>query len=201
MAGLDNLVVATPELASRLGLKIKTDLRGKFKNNADAFHYVRTSLLPRLNPYLSLCLDPTLLGSQVDDIIAAKGMAFWITGPKAQTLPGANETAERAEIEATFAKLPMDAIVRGFWWRGDGVGIDETPGVSLASRFGKITTVSDYVANYSVLSGVQILTLKQKPQPPAPKLDRTKVYLALTMSTATTFAPGAATSAATLPTP
>lgn len=182
LAGLDNLVIATPGLASRLGLPIKTDLRGKFKDDADALKYVRTSLLPRLNPYLSLCLDPILLGSQVDDIIAAKGMAFWITGPKAQTEPGANEEAERAEIEATFAKLPMDAIVRGFWWRGDGVGIDEGPGVSLGSRFGKITTVSDYVANYSVLSGVQILTLKQKPQPPAPKLDRAKVYLALTMS-------------------
>jgi hypothetical protein len=182
LAGLDDLVIATPALATRLGLPIKSDLRGKFKDDAAALRYVRTALLPRLNPYLSLCLDPPLLGSQVDDVIAAKGMAFWITGPKAQDQPGANETAELAEIEATFAKLPLDAVVRGFWWHGDGVGLDEGPGVSLGSRFGKITTVSDYVANYSVLSGVQILSLKQKPQPPAPKLDPTKVYLALTMS-------------------
>ena len=182
LAGLNDLLIATPELAARLGLPIKQDLRGKFQDDAAALHYVRTALLPRLNPYLSLCLDPAILGSQVDDVIAAKGMAFWITGPKAQDRPGANETAERAEIEATFAKLPLNAVVRGFWWHGDGVGVDEGPGVSLGSRFGKITTVSDYVSNYSVLSGVQILSLKQKPQPPAPKLDPAKVYLALTMS-------------------
>ncbi len=182
IAGADDLLIATPELAARLHLSIKSDLRGKFKDNVDALRYARTTLLPRLNPYLCLCLDPPLLGSQVDDIIAARGMAFWITGPKAQDRPGANEAAERAEIEATFAKLPLNAVVRGFWWHGDGVGVDETPGVSLGSRFGKITTVSDYVANYSVLSGVPIPALRQKPQPPAPKLDPTKVYLALTMS-------------------
>ena len=182
IAGADDLVIATPELATRLGLVIKNDLRGKFKDDADALHYARTALLPRLNPYLCLCLDPPLLGSQVDDIIAAKGMAFWITGPKAQDRPGADGDAEQAEIEATFAQMPLGGVVRGFWWHGDGVGVDEGPGVSLGSRFGKITTVSDYVANYSVLSGVPIGALKQKTQPPAPKYDPTKVYLALTMS-------------------
>jgi len=182
IAGADDLVIATPELATRLGLTIKSDLRGKFKNDADALHYARTTLLPRLNPYLSLCLDPPLLGSQVDDVIAARGMAFWITGPKAQDRPGADEDAERAEIEATFAQTPLGGVVRGFWWHGDGVGIDETPGVSLGSRFGKITTVSDYVANFSVLSGVPIAALKQKTQPAAPVYDPSKVYLALTMS-------------------
>ena len=182
IAGTDDLVIATPALAARLGLPIRSDLRGKFKDDADALRYARTTLLPRLNPYLCLCLDPPLLGSQVDDVIAAKGMAFWITGPKAQDRPGANEAAERAEIEATFARMPLGAVVRGFWWHGDGVGVDETPGVSLGSRFGKITTVSDYVANYSVLSGVPVPTLKQKPQPPAPVFDPTKVYLAFTMS-------------------
>lgn len=182
IAGLEDLLIATPELASKWSLPIKNDLRGKFKNNADALRYARTTLLPRMNPYLCLCLDPPLLGSQVDDVIAARGMAFWITGPKAQDKPGADEAAERAEIEATFAQMPLNAVVRGFWWHGDGVGVDETPGVSLASRFGKVTTVSDYVANYSVLSGVPAPVLRQKAQPPAPKLDPTKVYLALTMS-------------------
>ena len=182
LAGADDLVIATPELAARYGLPIKNDLRGKFKDDSDALHYARTALLPRLNPYLCLCLDPPLLGSQVDDVIAARGMAFWITGPKAQDRPGANEAGERAEIEETFARMPLGAVVRGFWWHGDGVGVDETPGVSLGSRFGKITTVSDYVANYSVLSGVPAPTLRQKPQPPAPVFDPTKVYLAFTMS-------------------
>jgi hypothetical protein len=182
IAGADDLLIATPELASKWNLPIKSDLRGKFKDDAAALRYARTTLLPRLNPYLCLCLDPPLLGSQVDDVIAARGMAFWITGPKAQDRPGADEAGERAEIEETFARMPLGAVVRGFWWHGDGVGVDETPGVSLGSRFGKITTVSDYVANYSVLSGVPARTLNQKAQPPAPVFDPTKVYLALTMS-------------------
>ena len=182
LAGLDDLVIATPELAAKWNLPIKTDLRGKFKDNADALRYARTTLLPRLNPFLALCLDPPLLGSQVDDIIAARGMAFWVTGSLAQDKPGADEKAEYAEIEATFAQMPMGGIIRGYWWSGDGMGLGEYPGVRLGSRFGKITTVSDYVGNYSVTSGITLTSLKQKTQPPAPKLDPSKVYLAITMS-------------------
>ncbi len=189
LAGLDDLAVATPELASRLGLPIKADLRGKFHDDAEALRYARTDLMPRLNPYLALCLDPPLLGSQVDDIVAARGSCFWITGPKAQGRPGANEAAERAEISRTFAHMPLAAVVRGFWWHGDGQGLDETPGVALGSRYGKITTVSDYVANFSVTSGVRLASLKQKAQPPAPALDPSKVYVAITISDGDNFCP------------
>jgi hypothetical protein len=189
IAGLDDLAVATPALAQRLGLPIKADLRGKFKDDADALRYARTDLMPRLNPYLALCLDPPILGAQVDDIIAARGSCFWITGPKAQDRPGANEAAERAEITKTFAHMPLSAVIRGFWWHGDGIGLDETPGVALGSRYGKITTVSDYVANFSVTSGIRLAALKQKPQPPAPALDRSKVYVAITISDGDNFCP------------
>ena len=182
VAGADDLLIATPALAAKYGLPIKSDLRGKFKDDADALRYARTTLLPRLNPYLALCLDPPLLGSQVDDVIAAKGTCFWVTGPKAQDRPGADEAAERDEIQATLAQMPLEAVVRGYWWHGDDMGLGENGGVALASRFGKITTVSDYVTNYSVFSGVVLPALKQKPQPPAPKLDPTKVYVAITMS-------------------
>ncbi len=182
VAGADDLLIATPALAARFGLPIKSDLRGKFKDDADALRYARTTLLPRLNPYLALCLDPPLLGSQVDDVIAAKGMCFWVTGPEAQDRPGADGPAEREEIQATLAQMPLEAVVRGYWWHGDDMGLGENGGVALGSQFGKITTVSDYVSNYSVFSGVVLPALKQKPQPPAPKLDPTKVYVAITMS-------------------
>ena len=181
-AGLDDLLIATPALAEQWKLPVREDLRGRFKSNADALRYARETLLPKLNPYLALCLDPPLLGSQVDDVIAARGMAFWVTGPLAQDKPGADEKAEYKEIEATFAKMPLGGIVRGYWWDGDGMGLSEYPGVRLGSRFGKITTVSDYVGNYSVTSGVVLPNLKQKPQPPAPKLDASKIYLSITMS-------------------
>ena len=182
IAGADNLLLATPELAARLSLPIKSDLRGRFQDDAAALRYVRTGLLPRLNPYLGAVLSPRVLGSQLDDIIAAKGVCFWVTGPAEQDQPGADAVAERVELEALLAQMPLGAIVRGYPWAGDGCGLGERPGVSLFSRFGKIATASDYVANYSVLSGVPLQSLKQKPQPPLPTLDPTKVYVAFTMS-------------------
>jgi hypothetical protein len=182
LAGLDNVVIATPELAAKLNIPITQDLRGKFKDDADALRYARINLFPRLNPYLSLCLDPAILGSQVDDVIAAQGSCFWVTGVKAQNQPGANEAAELAEVKLELAQLPLGTIIRGFWWRGDGLGLDEGPGVGLASQYGKITTVSDFVANYSVTSGIHIKHLKQKKQPPAPKYDPSKIYVAIAVS-------------------
>ncbi len=183
IAGQDNFLIATPKLASKLHIPIKADLRGRFKDDADALRFARLKLLPKSNRYLSICIDPPLLASgDVDDIIAAKGTAFWITGTKAQNLPGADMKDELVEMEKTFSDMPLCAIVRGFWWHGGDMGINEGPGVALGSRFGKVTVVSDYVSNFSVLSGVRIASLKQKPQAPAPKLDPSKVYVAITVS-------------------
>lgn len=183
VSGADDLLMATPELAARLNLLIKTDLRGKFKDNADALRFIRTQLQPRLNPYLTCCLDPTIFDSgALDQLIAARGTVFWITGTAAQNLPGATGNKERDEVMKWFAALPLGATVRGFWWHGEDKGINEGPGVSLASRFGKVTVVTDYVANFSVFSGIPQTELKQKPPPPPPKLDPSKIYFSFTMS-------------------
>nr|MDQ2688295.1 hypothetical protein [Armatimonadota bacterium] len=113
IAGADDLLIATPELAARLNLPIKNDLRGKFADDAAALRYIRTTLWPRLNPFLSLCLDANMLGNgSLDQIIAAKGSVFWITGPKAQDLPGANMGAELQEVKAMLAQMPLNAVVR-----------------------------------------------------------------------------------------
>lgn len=182
IAGLDDLVVSTPELAAQLKLPIRTDLRGHFRDNAEALRFLRTDLLPRSNPFLSICLDPSMLGNgSIDQIVAARGLAFWITGTKQASLPGANMAREIEEIKQLFAAMPLGSVVRGFWWHGDNVGLSEAEGVSLGSRFGKITLVSDYVRNFSVLSGVPQAALRQK-LAPAPRLDRSKVYIAFTMS-------------------
>ncbi len=182
LAGLDNLLISTPELAQRLNLPIRVDLRGRFRSNADALRFTRETLLPRANKYLSMCVDPPILeNGAIDQIIAGKGVVFWITGPKQQILPGANTADELEEIKALLAAMPLNAIVRGFWWHGDGNGMDENFGVALGSRFGKITVVSDLIQNFSVYSGVPSAPLKQSFKP-APALDKSKVYLSFTMS-------------------
>ncbi len=182
VAAVDNLVVASPALARKLHLPIKVDLRGRFKNDVAALRYLRTHLAPRMNPFLFLCLDPPLLGDgAADQIIAARGMTFWVTGRKAQSEPGANMAGEKRQLEKLFAATPLDGVVRGFWWHGFGAGLDEGPGVKLGSQYGKVTVVSDDVHNLSVFSGVRLAALRQKFAPP-PKLNRSKVYLSLTIS-------------------
>lgn len=184
LAGADDLLVAmTPELAERLKVPVTVDLRGRFKSNADALKYLRTSVMSRLDPYLSCSLDPAVFQhGGIDSIIAARGSVFWITGPEAQHLPGADSFKEVAEVQALLARMPLGAVVRGFWWHGDGIGLQESDGVALGGRLGKVTLVSDLITNLSVHSGVPVERLVQKPRPPAPLLNRKKVYVAFTMS-------------------
>ncbi len=183
IAGQRDLLIATPALAQTLNLPIKADLRGRFKDDADALHYARTVLLPRSNRYVSICLNSPLDTGATDQVIAAKGTAFWVTGPNAQSEPGANQAGELREVTAMLAEMPLNAVVFGYWYSGSGgMGLDEGPGVQLASQYGKVTVVSDYLTNMSVLSGVQIPQLHQKPPQPAPALDRSKVYVAIAVS-------------------
>ncbi|MBC8102077.1 MAG: hypothetical protein H7Z41_05765 [Cytophagales bacterium] len=184
LAGADDLLVAmTPQLAERAKVPVTLDLRGRFKNNADALRYLRTSILPRLDPYLTCTLDPAVFHQGgLDSLIAARASVFWITGPEAQQLPGADSFAEVAEVSALLAGMPLGAVVRGFWWHGDGIGLQESDGVALAGRLGKVTLVSDLITNLSVQSGVRADRLAQKPRAPAPPLDRKKIYVAFTMS-------------------
>ncbi len=182
IASLNDLVVATPQLAKKLHLPVKVDLRGRFKNDAAALRFLRVHLLPRMNPYLFLCLNPNLLGrGAADQIIAARGLIFWVTGRAEQKMPGADMYGEKRQIRKLLASTPLGGIVRGFWWDGTGSGLGEGPGVALASRYGKLTVVSDYLRNFSVFSGVQVPRLKQTFLP-APKLQRSKVYISLTIS-------------------
>ncbi len=182
IAAVDNLVIATPRLASQLNLPIRVDLRGKFQSDAAALRFLRVRLARQMNPFLFLCLAPPLLADGGEDqVIAAKGMTFWVTGRNAGHEPGANMAAEKMQVERLFAQTPLDGVVRGYWWAGNGMGLDEGPGVALGSEFGKITVVSDYLQNMSVFSGVKLRDIKQH-FAPAPPLNRSKVYLTLAIS-------------------
>ncbi len=182
IAAVDDLVIATPQLAHRLNLPIRVDLRGKFTSDAQALRYLRVRLAGEMNPFLFLCLDPKLLADGGEDqIIAAKGMSFWVTGPDAGNEPGANMAAEKWQIERLFSQTPLDGVVRGYWWCGNRMGLDEGPGVALGAKYGKITVVSDYLQNMSVFSGVNLSRITQHFAPPPP-LNRSKVYLSLAIS-------------------
>jgi hypothetical protein len=183
VAAVSDVVVATPDLAKRLGLPIVEDLRGKFADNAAALRYARTELMPKMNPCMGVSLYPDILDSgTIDYAIAARGITFWVTGSDAQSLPGANLIAEQTEVELMLKKMPVNTPIFGYWWAAGNQGLGEENGVTVASEYGKVTCASDFTANFSVYSGYRIDSLKQKTKAPCPALDRSKVYVAFTMS-------------------
>ena len=183
VAGVRNLLPVTPELAQRLAVPVKEDLRGRFKTNLAAFRWAFATMLPQMNHFYGICAHPDLAYSgNFDTYVQHKGLCLWITGEKDGRLPGADSMAERQFFAELFAKLPPQGVFRGFWWHGDGTGLGEGPGVELAGDYGKITVVSDNIPNLSVHSAIRIDALKQKPFPAPPKLDPTKSYCAFTMS-------------------
>ncbi len=182
IGSIDDLVVATPQLARRLHLPVRVNMRGMFSNDAAALRYLRVKLLPQMNPFLMCCLNPRILGrGGVDQVVAAKGPVFWVTGRSVQQLPGADMYAEKRQIKKLLAQTPFGSVVRGFWWCGPGSGLGEGPGVALASQYGKLTVVSDYTRNFSVFSGVPLARLKQT-YLPAPHYNPHTIYIALTVS-------------------
>ncbi|EQD64174.1 hypothetical protein B1B_06682 [mine drainage metagenome] len=99
-------------MARQLHLPIKVDLRGKFKNDVAALRYLRTKLAPQMNPYYFYAWIHLLNKGAEDQIIAARGMTFWVTGRLAQREPGANMAGEKGQIEELFAATPLDGVVR-----------------------------------------------------------------------------------------
>jgi len=183
VAGAQDLLIASERLAVQLGLTVLQDLRGRFHDNASALRWVVDELFEQLSHHLLICAHPSLAyNGSFDYIIQHRGIAFWLTGSVDGRRPDSDMVAEQEVVEGLFAKLPVNIPVRGFWYAGEGVGPGEVPGVTLGSRFGKVLVCSDLIANLSVHSGYTLSSLQQKPQPPAPKLEQDKVYLAFTMS-------------------
>lgn len=183
VAGAQNLIIASERLVDQFNLTVEQDLRGRFSNNADALNWITEEFFGQLSHHLLICAHPNLAyNGSFDYIIQHRGIAFWLTGRIDTRRSDSDSIAEQEAIESLFAKLPVNIPVRGFWWHGYGIGPGEGPGVSLGSRFGKVTVVSDGIANLSVHSGYTLKNLKQKPQSPAPELENDKVYLTFTMS-------------------
>jgi hypothetical protein len=183
IAGVRSLLPATAELAERLKLPVREDLRGRFKTNVEAFRWAFDTMLPELSHHYGMCAHPDLAyHGNFDTLVQHKGLCFWITGKKDGRLPGADSLAERAFFAELFAKLPVNIPFRGFWWHGHGVGLGEGGGVTFGGEYGKITVVADGIPNISIHSAIRIDSLKQKPFPPPPKLDPSKAYCCFTMS-------------------
>lgn len=181
LASVDDALPASPRLAKTLGLPVIADLRGRWKTNVEAYRWAFDNLWPRLNHHVIACLWPDYLALR-DYLVENKVFIFWISGPLDGARPYASPTAEAQLMEKLLAKMPVNIPVMGYPYAGKDVGMGEGPGVSLFAEFGKYLVGSIDESNLSVHSGFRLGRFHQKPAPPAPKLDPTKVYYSFIIS-------------------
>lgn len=199
VAACEDAIVAPPDLATRLGLEVKVDLRGRFTNYADGLSWVWTRYRSRLNPQLCDFRQPELLSHCTFDYsYEFRSPMFWIAGPMEAQRRGADPDREKKIVAEILAEMRPNGVCVGFpaGTQGDGYGIGETKGVELLSQRAYALVCNNWEANCSILSGVRVDRFKQ-PKPPAPPaLDRRKIYIALYFPTATTKSSGPSSSKA-----
>ncbi|HEY3265829.1 MAG TPA: GxGYxYP domain-containing protein [Armatimonadota bacterium] len=180
LASVENGLPVSADMVKTLGLPVLHDLRGKWKTNAAAYQWAFDNLWPKLGHSVMSFSAPHHTMPR-DYLVQHKAFQFWITGPVDGVQRGANPTAEARVMQRVLAKAPANIAVLGYPYAGENVGIQETPGVSLISKYAKYLVATDFDSNLSLHSGIRIPPLRQR-HPAPPKLDRSKVYVTFTMS-------------------
>ena len=183
VAECEDLIVATPELARKLGLPVKIDLRGRFQTYAEGMRWVWTNYKSQLSHHLCRFMYPSLLS---DCTFAYDfewhSVMFWVVGSVDEAKPGADHFAESRLMAEIFSEMDPNIAVLGYPYAGENIGMGEGAGVALGSRYAKGLVCSDFLGNTCVMSGVRIDRMTQPQQPPPPPLDKNSIYIALAMS-------------------
>ncbi len=181
VAGVRDLLIASPRLAKRLGLPVVEDLRGRFRTNVAAYRWSFEQLWPQLDHHVVAVLWPDEASGLRDYLVQHRVFTFWVSGPLDGVAPGGDPTAELHLMEELLAKMPPNTPAMGFPWAGEDVGIGEGGGVSLLAWYGKFLVGSVGCSNLTVHSGYPVPEVQQRRQP-APPLDARKVYVTWLMS-------------------
>jgi hypothetical protein len=183
VAAVEDLILATPELAAELNLPVKIDLRGKFKTYADGLEWLWAEYGSRLNPALADYFHPDRFANMAFAYnLQHRAFMFWLAGDLDSVLPGADPVREKAVIARILSQRTPNGVVLGFPYAGEGVGPGEPAGVELISRYGMALVCTDSLTNASVMSGVRVESLSTPKATDTPKLERDKIYVALAVS-------------------
>jgi hypothetical protein len=182
VAACEDLIIATPELAERLGIPVAMDLRDRFDTYVEGMSWVWNTYKDQLNHYLCEFIHPDRLANGAFAYsLQWRAVMFWIVGPVDAENAGSDMAAETQLVAEIMAEMAPNTPVLGFPYAGHGVGPGEVNGVTLASKYGKPLVCTDSLANACIMSGVPAPAFLQQ-KPPAPELERDKVYIALTVS-------------------
>jgi hypothetical protein len=183
VAACEDLIVATPEIAKRLQLPVKIDLRGRFKTYAEGLQWLWEHYRTAFNPHLCDFRFPGLLSHATFDYSYQwRAIMFWPAGPKEADKPGVDRATEFRLVARILSEMPIGGVCLGFPAMNEGEGLGEPPGVELLSRYGKSLVCNNHGSNFSILSGMRIDRLTPPPPLPVLELEKDKIYIALVMS-------------------
>jgi hypothetical protein len=180
IAGVEDAVIVSPRLQKTLSLPVVSDLRDRWKTNAEAYRWALDKLWPKMNHSVLACLWPDSYELR-DYLVENKIFIFWIPGAIDGAKPYSRPDEEIKIAEEALSRTPPNSPVMAYSWAGVDVGIGEGGGVALFSEFSKFLVGSAGSSNLSVHSGIRVPEFKQ-PELPAPKLQNDKTYVCFTMS-------------------
>jgi len=184
VAGVRDWAILTPELIEKFDLPVGMDLRQfGWKRNIDGYRWAKTELWPSMSRRLLAHLSPQSSHLQRDFLIAQKVFIFWIPG----ALDGSDEGVDPLEglllARQLFAETPPLVPVCGWWGWGDPYeGIGEYWGMTLASRYGKLTPGTEFASNLSLHSAIRVPEVwltRRVPLRRCPELRPDRAYVAL----------------------
>lgn len=196
LASLKESIIASPRVASSIPLPVLSDLRKKWRTNAEAYRWALDNLWGKLNHQFLVSLPPHWAIMR-DYAIEFKAFTFWVTGEldafpsathpsrplkegeKKGLPPAGDPLEERLVIEDLLRVAPANIGILGVPYAGEGIGLQEGPGVALWSSYGKFLAWS-HIPNLSVHSGTRRVQFKQKTTSPPPLEER--IYISLLVS-------------------
>jgi len=181
LAGVKDAMIVSPTQAEQYpDIPVVEDLRNRWEKDVDAYCWMFDNYWDEMNHHVLCVLWPWHLATR-DYMIQNKIFIFWISGTVDGQNPWADTLQEITFAEKLLSKTPPNIPVLGYCWAGKGVGIGEIPSVALFAGFAKYLVGSSDGGNMSLLSGIPPGNYQRK-KPPAPTLQRDKVYISFVVS-------------------
>lgn len=190
VAACEDLILCTPDLAERLGLPVKIDLRGRFASYLAGMRWVWATYRDRLSRHALDYFHPARLAwGNVDHCYQWRIPLVWTAYKADAFAPGADPANEHDLVARMLASMDTHSIVTGWPSFGPNLGVDEYIAVMQATPYTHGYVPSDGLANLSVMSGVRLDLPGQPTQRPAPPVEAGKIYVSVVISDGDNLSP------------